>query len=82
MQGQAASDAPSQEASPRPGRARSGGAALALATGLTLGLREVFEPPARVEIEAVDPWLEGGAPDARVWFHWHRQPPRSVVVVR
>ena len=44
-------------------------------------MREVFEPPARVEIEAVDPWLEGGAPDARVWFHWHRQPPRSVVVV-
>ncbi len=64
------------------GRARTGGGAVALAAAVALGVRDVFEPPRHVEIEAIDPWIEGGSPSARVHFHWHPVPPRSVAVVR
>ena len=64
------------------GRARAAGATIAVAAGLTLGLRDLFSPPTRVEVEAVDPWLDGGSPAARVRFRWHRHPPRSTVEIR
>ena len=38
-------------------------------------------PPTRVEVEEVDPWLDGGSPTARVRFRWHRHPPRSTVEI-
>jgi|GEM_PF-5484754 hypothetical protein len=47
-----------------------------------LGVAEAFDPPHRNEVEEVDPWSGGGAPDQRVLFHWHPHPPLSVAEVR
>ncbi len=69
-------------AAPVAGRARTAGAAMAVVAGITLGLRDVFEAPRRAEVEAVDPWLTGGARDACVRFHWHPFAALSVAVVR
>jgi GNAT superfamily N-acetyltransferase len=55
---------------PRPvSRARQRGAAGALAAAMMMGLREVFDPPRRTEIEQVDPWEGGGTnPWVRVYL--------------
>jgi hypothetical protein len=69
---------------PRPttaSRARSRSAALAIASGIALGLREVFDPPERAEIEAVDPWQDDLAVRGPIRFRWHDEPVRSVVEV-
>ena len=39
---------------------RQRGAAGVLAAAMMMGLREVFDPPQRSEIEQVDPWEGGG----------------------
>ena len=57
---------------------RRTGVGLAVVGAMALGLREVFDPPDRVEIEEVDPWEERTATADGVRFDWHADPPRSV----
>ena len=71
---------PAPQAAP-PSRARRRGAALAIASGIALGLREVFDPPDRAEIEAVDPWQDDLAVRGPIRFRWHVEPAHSVVEV-
>ena len=55
---------------PRPvGRVRQRSVAGAVAAAMMMGLREVFDPPRRSEIEQVDPWEGGGTnPWVRVYL--------------
>jgi len=60
---------------------RRTGVGLAVAGAIALGLREVFDPPTRVEIEEVDPWAGGVTTANGVRFDWHPEPPQSVAHV-
>jgi hypothetical protein len=53
----------------------------AVAVGAMLGVRDVFEPPEPQRLEIPDPWSRE-VTSARVRFHWHRVPWRSVAEVR
>ena len=67
---------------PRPvGRVRQRGAAGALAAAMMMGLREVFDPPRRSEIEQVDPW-EGGGTNPWVKVHLDPDPRQTIAEVR
>ena len=63
-------DAPGDEFAARPvGKVRRRSAAGAVAAAMMMGLREVFDPPLRTEIEQVDPWEGGGTnPWVRVYL--------------
>jgi GNAT superfamily N-acetyltransferase len=70
--------------SPRPrpvGRVRQRGAAGAIAAAMMMGLREVFDPPQRSEIEQVDPW-EGGGSNPWVKVHLDPDPRQTIAEVR
>jgi hypothetical protein len=62
-------------------RVRSGAVAGAVAAAVMIGVREAFDPPERVEIEAIDPWTDGGR-RSRVRVHWDPVPWLSVAEVR
>jgi hypothetical protein len=67
---------------PRPvSRARQRGVAGALAAAMMMGLREVFDPPLRTEIEQVDPW-EGGGTNPWVRVYLDPDPRASIAEVR
>jgi GNAT superfamily N-acetyltransferase len=63
---------------PRPvGRVRQRGVAASVAAAMMMGLREVFDPPRRSEIEQVDPWAGGGT---NPWVKVHLDPdPRQTI---
>jgi GNAT superfamily N-acetyltransferase len=67
---------------PRPvGRVRRKGVAGAMAAAMMMGLREVFDPPTRSEIEQVDPW-EGGGANPWVKVHLDPDPRQTIAEVR
>jgi GNAT superfamily N-acetyltransferase len=67
---------------PRPvGRVRQRGVAGAVAAAMMMGLREVFDPPRRSEIEQVDPW-EGGGTNPWVRIHLDPDPRQTIAEVR
>jgi len=71
-------------AAPRPrpvGRVRQRSAAGAIAAAMMMGLREVFDPPQRSEIEQVDPW-EGGGSNPWVKVHLDPDPRQTIAEVR
>src|SRR5262249_54138328 len=75
-------DAARPAARPRPvGRVRQRGAAGAIAAAMMMGLREVFDPPQRSEIEQVDPW-EGGGSNPWVKVHLDPDPRQTIAEVR
>jgi GNAT superfamily N-acetyltransferase len=59
------------------GRVRQRSVAGAMAAAMMMGLREVFDPPQRSEIEQVDPWAGGGT---NPWVKVHLDPdPRQTI---
>jgi GNAT superfamily N-acetyltransferase len=67
---------------PRPvGRVRQRGVAATMAAAMMMGLREVFDPPRRSEIEQVDPW-EGGGTNPWVKVHLDPDPRQTIAEVR
>jgi hypothetical protein len=67
---------------PRPvGPIRRKSVAGAFAAAVMMGLREVFDPPQRSEIEQVDPW-EGGGTKPWVRVHLDPDPRQTVAEVR
>jgi GNAT superfamily N-acetyltransferase len=75
-------EAAAPAARPRPvGRVRQRSAAGALAAAMMMGLREVFDPPQRSEIEQVDPW-EGGGTNPWVKVHLDPDPRQTIAEVR
>lgn len=63
------------------GRVRRKGVASAMAAAMMMGLREVFDPPRRSEIEQVDPW-EGGGTNPWVKVHLDPDPRQTIAEVR
>ena len=75
-------DAAGPAARARPvGRVRQRGVAGAVAAAMMMGLREVFDPPRRSEIEQVDPW-EGGGTNPWVRIHLDPDPRQTIAEVR
>lgn len=62
--------------STRPSRTRAG----ALALGIVLGVQYSFEPPERVEVEEVDPWIGGGR-HRQVRLHWDPRPQHTIAEI-
>jgi hypothetical protein len=60
----------------RPGRTRAG----VLALGIVLGVQYTFDPPMRIEVEAVDPWTGGGHHE-RVRLYWDPRPQHTIAEV-
>ena len=52
-----------------------------MAAAMMMGLREVFDPPQRSEIEQVDPW-EGGGTNPWVKVHLDPDPRQTIAEVR
>jgi GNAT superfamily N-acetyltransferase len=75
-------DAAGPAARPRPvGRVRQRSVAGAMAAAMMMGLREVFDPPQRSEIEQVDPW-EGGGTNPWVKVRLDPDPRQTIAEVR
>jgi hypothetical protein len=45
-----------------------------------LGVQYSFEPPPRIEVEEVDPWIAGGHHE-RVRLHWDPRPQNTIAEV-
>ncbi len=63
------------------GKVRQRSVAGAMAAAMMMGLREVFDPPQRSEIEQVDPW-EGGGTNPWVRVHLDPDPRESIAEVQ